>query len=314
MTEEAPFSPESGQDSTETGYQKFIQQKVEALNTPEYHDVYAWYKERVEAMPEMETSPAPLTDGDKWKYTETEDGEIDEIRSGFFSMEGRAVKTPTFSWNQPGIIGLLGPNGAGKSTLINILAGIVNRSGGECQVLGYDVTRDFRWTRQLLGVVPQEVSFEMMMTVEETLVNQSGYFGLLNNSAKINELLETFHLSDKRKSNTRFLSGGMKRRLLVCKALVHDPRIIILDEPTAGVDVELRQELWEYIKKLNARGRTILLTTHYIDEAQALCKKIAIINHGQLIRFEEKTKLMQQIQEKKLRAVFKPGGYRISNH
>ena len=109
MTEEAPFSPESGQDSTETGYQKFIQQKVEALNTPEYHDVYAWYKERVEAMPEMETSPAPLTDGDKWKYTETEDGEIDEIRSGFFSMEGRAVKTPTFSWNQPGIIATEAP-------------------------------------------------------------------------------------------------------------------------------------------------------------------------------------------------------------
>jgi hypothetical protein len=109
MTEEAPFSPESGQDSTETGYQKFIQQKVEALNTPEYHDVYAWYKERVEAMPEMETSPAPLTDGDKWKYTETEDGEIDEIRSGFFSMEGRAVKTPTFSWNQPGIIAAEAP-------------------------------------------------------------------------------------------------------------------------------------------------------------------------------------------------------------
>jgi ABC-2 type transport system ATP-binding protein len=232
-----------------------------------------------------------------------------ENLSKIYRKGTKALENISLDIEEGEFIGLLGPNGAGKSTLINILAGIVNRTAGSCQVLGYDVTRDFRWTRQLLGVVPQEVSFEMMMTVEETLVNQSGYFGLLNNSAKINELLETFHLSDKRKSNTRFLSGGMKRRLLVCKALVHDPRIIILDEPTAGVDVELRQELWEYIKKLNARGRTILLTTHYIDEAQALCKKIAIINHGQLIRFEEKSKLMQQIQEKKLRAVFKPGDH-----
>ncbi len=223
----------------------------------------------------------------------------------------KALENVSLDITEGEFIGLLGPNGAGKSTLISILAGIVNRTAGDCQVFGRDVTRDFRWTRQLLGVVPQEVSFEMMMTVEETLEYQSGYFGLLNNQKRIDELLETFHLADKRKSNTRFLSGGMKRRLLICKALVHDPKIIILDEPTAGVDVELRQELWEYIKKLNKSGRTILLTTHYIDEAEALCNKIAIINHGQLIRFEDKNKLMQQIQEKKIHIEFKPGTQKL---
>ncbi|MFQ5586165.1 MAG: ATP-binding cassette domain-containing protein [Thermodesulfobacteriota bacterium] len=176
--------------------------------------------------------------------------------------------------------GLLGPNGAGKSTLINILAGLVRRDSGTVLVRGRDTATDFRSTRRALGVVPQEIVYDPFFTVEEMLRIQGGYFGVRGNREWIEELLETLDLADKRGANLRSLSGGMKRRLLIAQALVHKPPIVILDEPTAGVDVEQRHALWAFIRQLNRAGHTILLTTHYLEEAERLCDRIATIDHG----------------------------------
>ena len=173
--------------------------------------------------------------------------------------------------------GLLGPNGAGKTTLISILAGLAKATSGHIQVMGKDVQRDFAAARKQLGVVPQELVFDPFFNVRETLRLQSGYFGVKNNDAWIDELLESLGLADKANANMRQLSGGMKRRVLVAQALVHKPPIIVLDEPTAGVDVELRQALWHFIAKLNKQGHTVLLTTHYLEEAEALCNRIAML-------------------------------------
>ncbi|MBT9442507.1 MAG: ABC transporter ATP-binding protein [Acidovorax sp.] len=189
--------------------------------------------------------------------------------------------------------GLLGPNGAGKTTLISILAGLARASSGRVLVQGSDVQADFAEARRKLGVVPQELVFDPFFNVRESLRIQSGYFGVKNNDAWIDELLENLGLTDKANANMRQLSGGMKRRVLVAQALVHKPPIIVLDEPTAGVDVELRQTLWHFVARLNKEGHTVLLTTHYLDEAEALCGRIAMLKSGQIVALNRTSELLQ---------------------
>jgi len=192
--------------------------------------------------------------------------------------------------------GLLGPNGAGKSTLINIIAGLVRPSSGEVAVLGHNVVSDYRQARAHVGVVPQELVFDPFFNVRELLLIQAGYFGLgKENEAWIDELLEALQLVPQANTNMRALSGGMKRRVLIAQALVHKPEVVVLDEPTAGVDVELRQLLWVFIKRLHREGHTIVLTTHYLEEAQNLCDRIAIINHGELVALDDKDALLRKV-------------------
>ncbi len=195
---------------------------------------------------------------------------------------------------RPGeFFGLLGPNGAGKSTLINILAGLARADRGEVAVLGHDVVRDYRRSRRALGVVPQELVFDPFFSVREVLRIQSGYYGLgRENDAWIEELLAALNLADRASSNMRALSGGMKRRVLIAQALVHKPPVVVLDEPTAGVDVELRRQLWQFIQRLHREGHTIVLTTHYLEEAEALCERIAILNQGSLVALDRKAELL----------------------
>jgi ABC-2 type transport system ATP-binding protein len=189
--------------------------------------------------------------------------------------------------------GLLGPNGAGKSTLINILAGLAHMDAGSVAVLGHDVVKDYRQARRVLGVVPQELVFDPFFSVREVLRLQAGYFGLgRENDAWIEELLQALMLTDKAEANMRSLSGGMKRRVLVAQALVHRPPVVVLDEPTAGVDVELRQSLWQFIQRLHQEGHTIVLTTHYLEEAEALCERIAILDRGAVIALDSKQGLL----------------------
>ncbi|SFU76852.1 ABC-2 type transport system ATP-binding protein [Nitrosomonas eutropha] len=188
---------------------------------------------------------------------------------------------------QPGeFFALLGPNGAGKTTLISILAGLTRASHGTASVMGYDVLSDYREARKRLGVVPQELVYDPFFTVRETLVIQSGYFGLKQNDVWIDEILHHLDLTEKAHTNVRTLSGGMKRRLLIAQALVHKPPVIILDEPTAGVDVDLRQSLWQFIQQLNLQGHTIVLTTHYLEEAEALCNRVAVLKQGKIIALD----------------------------
>jgi ABC-2 type transport system ATP-binding protein len=194
---------------------------------------------------------------------------------------------------EPGeFFGLLGPNGAGKTTLISILAGLARATEGRVRVLGHDVVSDYAAARQALGVVPQELVFDPFFTVREALRIQSGYFGLRASDAWIDELLDGLGLADKANANMRQLSGGMKRRVLVAQALVHRPPVIVLDEPTAGVDVELRQSLWQFVARLNKEGRTVLLTTHYLEEAEALCGRIAILKQGRIKALDRTTALL----------------------
>ncbi|HRH82236.1 MAG TPA: ABC transporter ATP-binding protein [Thiobacillaceae bacterium] len=196
---------------------------------------------------------------------------------------------------------LLGPNGAGKTTLISILAGLVRPTAGFAQVLGHDVQADYRQVRRLLGVVPQELVFDPFFTVRETLEFQSGYFGLARNEDWIDALLHHLGLADKADSNMRRLSGGMKRRVLVAQALVHKPPVIVLDEPTAGVDVELRQSLWAFIRDLNRQGHTILLTTHYLEEAETLCQRVAMLKAGRIVALDRTDNLLRSCGERHLR-------------
>jgi ABC-2 type transport system ATP-binding protein len=191
--------------------------------------------------------------------------------------------------------GLLGPNGAGKTTLINLLAGLALPDGGQISVLGYDVVKQYRDSRRQLGVVPQELVFDPFFTVRETLRLQSGYFGLRRNDAWIDEVMHHLDLTDKADTNMRRLSGGMKRRVLVAQALVHKPPVIVLDEPTAGVDVELRQTMWRFIQQLNRDGQTVLLTTHYLEEAEALCGRIAMLKRGQVVALDSTKNLLSSI-------------------
>jgi len=190
--------------------------------------------------------------------------------------------------------GLLGPNGAGKTTLINILAGLVRADSGSVRVLGHDVVADYRASRRALGVVPQELVFDPFFSVRETLRIQSGYFGLKHNDAWIDEVMHHLDLTSKAGANMRSLSGGMKRRVLVAQALVHKPPVIVLDEPTAGVDVELRQGLWEFVRGLNRDGHTIVLTTHYLEEAEALCARIAMLKQGRIVALDTTSKLLNR--------------------
>ena len=201
--------------------------------------------------------------------------------SGQKALKGIDLKIP-----QKSFFGLLGPNGAGKTTTIGILTGLVNKTSGSAKIMGYDTVTAYKESRRLLGLSPQEINLDVFFTIREILIFQGGYYGLSKNIAKENadRFLDKLGLYHKRNSKARELSGGMKRRVQIAKALVHDPPIIILDEPTAGVDIELRHMLWEYLHDINKDGKTILLTTHYIEEAEKLCDNIAIIDNGQIIR------------------------------
>ena len=203
---------------------------------------------------------------------------------------------------QPGeFFGLLGPNGAGKTSLISILAGLSRASSGSVTVHGSDVVLNYADARRKLGIVPQELVFDPFFTVREALRIQSGYFSIKNNDAWIDELLDSLGLADKANANMRQLSGGMKRRVLVAQALVHKPRVIVLDEPTAGVDVELRQTLWQFIARLNKQGSTVLLTTHYLEEAEALCSRIAMLKQGRVVALAQTSDLLSAASSNVLR-------------
>ena len=213
----------------------------------------------------------------------------------------KALDGVSFDIEEGEFFGLLGPNGAGKTTLISVLAGLVKASGGRALVLGHDVQTDYTSARQKLGVVPQELVFDPFFNVREALRFQSGYFGVKNNDAWIDELLASLGLADKANANMRQLSGGMKRRVLVAQALVHKPPVIVLDEPTAGVDVELRQTLWQFIAKLNKQGHTVLLTTHYLEEAEALCSRIAMLKNGKVVALNKTSELLKAASANVLR-------------
>lgn len=198
------------------------------------------------------------------------------------------------------IFGLLGPNGAGKSTLINIIAGLVTKSSGTAKICGYDIETETRQARASIGVVPQEISMDVYFTPWQSLENQAGYYGVPKSERRSDEILAALGLSDKRNAYVRSLSGGMKRRLLIGKALVHNPPVLILDEPTAGVDIELRRQLWKYVEELHAQGTTIILTTHYLEEAESLCDQIAIIHDGEITANENKKTLLNRLDQKTL--------------
>ena len=212
---------------------------------------------------------------------------------GKLALDGVSFDVP-----QGQIFGLLGPNGAGKSTLINILAGLVNKTSGQASIWGFDIDADPRNAKRAIGIVPQEVVFDPFFTPAEVLENQAGFYGVPKAARRTLELLAAVHLSDKANAYARTLSGGMKRRLLIAKALVHTPPVIVLDEPTAGVDVELRRQLWELVSELNAQGVTVVLTTHYLEEAEELCDRIAIINHGKLVTDKPTRELVGMTREK----------------
>ena len=224
----------------------------------------------------------------------------------------RQVRGVNFDIQAGEFFGLLGPNGAGKSTLINMMAGLVRPTSGRLAVMGHDVEREYRHARHALGVVPQELVYDPFFTVREMLRLQSGYFGLGKaNEAWIDELLATLNLAEKANANLHDLSGGMKRRVLIAQALVHKPPVVVLDEPTAGVDVELRQALWRFTRRLHADGHTIILTTHYLEEAEALCGRIAILNHGSLIALDSKESLLSRNPYRKLRVTVGEAGVRL---
>jgi len=213
----------------------------------------------------------------------------------------QALDGVSFDIEQGEFFGLLGPNGAGKTTLISILAGLAKATSGTVSVLGTNVNTQAAEARKKLGVVPQELVFDPFFNVREALRFQSGYFGVTNNDAWIDELLDSLGLSDKANHNMRQLSGGMKRRMLVAQALVHKPPVIVLDEPTAGVDVELRQTLWQFIAKLNKLGHTVLLTTHYLEEAEALCQRIAMLKNGKVVALDSTDELLKAASSNVLR-------------
>jgi ABC-2 type transport system ATP-binding protein len=228
---------------------------------------------------------------------------FEQVTKTYTGARGRfnALDNVSFDIGQGEFFGLLGPNGAGKTTLISILAGLVRASAGRITVMGHDVRADYAAARRALGIVPQELVFDPFFSVRETLRIQSGYFGVHDNDAWIDELLEALGLADKAGSNMRQLSGGMKRRVLVAQALVHRPPVIVLDEPTAGVDVELRQTLWAFIARLNREGHTVLLTTHYLEEAEALCQRIGMLKQGRLVALDSTAALLSHMASTMLR-------------
>jgi len=238
----------------------------------------------------MTPSPAIRIDNLTKRYAGENDGE------GKLALDGVSFDVP-----QGQIFGLLGPNGAGKSTLINILAGLVNKTAGTAEIWGFDIESDHRNAKRMIGIVPQEIVFDPFFTPYEVLENQAGFYGIPKAERRSEELLRAVRLEDKRDAYARTLSGGMKRRLLVAKAMVHSPPILVLDEPTAGVDVDLRRQLWELVTGLNQSGVTVVLTTHYLEEAEQLCDRIAIIDKGQLIANKPTRELIDMAREKIVR-------------
>ena len=216
---------------------------------------------------------------------------VDRVSKHYGAL--KALSEVSLGIEQGEFFGLLGPNGAGKTTLISILAGLTLASGGTARVMGYDVRDQYREARLALGVVPQELVFDPFFTVRETLAIQAGYFGIRNGASWLDEVMHHLDLTDKADTNMRALSGGMKRRVLVAQALVHKPPVIVLDEPTAGVDVELRQALWRFIRRLNTDGHTIVLTTHYLEEAEALCGRIAMLKEGKVVALDTTHNLLR---------------------
>jgi len=212
----------------------------------------------------------------------------------------KALKGVSLTIEEGEFFGLLGPNGAGKTSLISTIAGLIRPDAGSVRVHGHDVVSDFREARIRLGVVPQELVFDPFFTVRETLRLQSGYFGIKNNDAWIDEVMHNLDLTNKADVNMRALSGGMKRRVLVAQALVHKPPVIVLDEPTAGVDVELRQTLWKFISRLNREGHTVVLTTHYLEEAQAMCQRVAMLKSGKVVALDTMSALIRRISGSQL--------------
>jgi ABC-2 type transport system ATP-binding protein len=230
--------------------------------------------------------------------------EIEDLVKVYRSERGqtkRALDGVSLKVRRGELFGLLGPNGAGKSTLINIMAGLVNKTSGRVRIWDIELDCDPRDIRAAIGVVPQELNLDAFFTPRELLDVQAGLYGVPRNERRTDEILQAVGLADKANAYARTLSGGMRRRLLVAKALVHAPPVLVLDEPTAGVDVELRQHLWSYVRELNARGTTVVLTTHYLPEAEELCDRIAIINHGRLVALDTKTALLARLDSKTLR-------------
>ena len=236
----------------------------------------------------MTTQPAIRIDNLVKQYASPGPGEPPKL----------ALKGVSFDVPQGGVFGLLGPNGAGKSTIINILAGLVRKTSGSAEIWGFDIDENPRNAKRSIGIVPQEIVFDPFFTPFEVLENVGGFYGIGKKDRRSEELLAAVHLSDKRDAYARTLSGGMKRRLLIAKAMVHSPPILVLDEPTAGVDVELRRQLWELVQELNVEGVTVVLTTHYLEEAEQLCDRIAIINHGELIANKPTRELVGMAREK----------------
>ncbi len=226
--------------------------------------------------------------------------QIEQIHKSFGPLS--ALNNINLSIEQGEFFALLGPNGAGKSTLINLLAGLLRPTSGRLAVMGHDVVEDYRNARRCLGVVPQELVFDPFFTVREMLRFQSGYFGLgPENDPWIDEVIDNLGLTDKAHTNMRRLSGGMKRRALIAQALAHRPPVLVLDEPTAGVDVELRQLLWQFIQRLNREGMTIILTTHYLEEAETLCSRVAMLKQGEVVALDSTENLLKRVPGKKLR-------------
>jgi ABC-2 type transport system ATP-binding protein len=229
--------------------------------------------------------------------------EVNQVKKRYKDFE--ALKGVSFSVEPGEFFGLLGPNGAGKTSLISIIAGLSRANEGTVKVNGFDVVAQYREARRSLGVVPQELVFDPFFSVRETLRFTSGYYGIKNNDPWIDEILANLDLTSKADSNMRALSGGMKRRVLVAQALVHRPPVIVLDEPTAGVDVELRQTLWGFVRRLNAQGHTIVLTTHYLEEAQELCTRIAMLKAGQVVALDKTSEMIKRFSGAKLRLSLK---------
>ena len=224
---------------------------------------------------------------------------FNKVKKNFGKLE--ALKGIDLTVDEGEFFALLGPNGAGKSTLINILAGLMKPTSGSVKVMGHDVIEDYQNARRSLGVVPQELVFDPFFNVREMLRFQAGYFGKgRENDDWIDEVIEGLDLQDKANTNMRMLSGGMKRRALIAQALVHKPPVIVLDEPTAGVDVELRKKLWQFIKKLNQKGHTIVLTTHYLEEAETLCSRVAMMDQGKVVALDKTRNLLKRFSAKNL--------------
>ncbi|MCX9148637.1 ABC transporter ATP-binding protein [Erythrobacter sp. WG] len=240
----------------------------------------------------MPTEPAIRIDNLVKRYAPAK-GANGTVTEGKLALAGVSFDVP-----EGAIFGLLGPNGAGKSTLINILAGLVNKTSGSAHIWGFDIDQHRRNASRSIGIVPQEIVFDPFFTPFEVLENQAGFYGIPKALRRSEALLEAVRLADKRNAYARTLSGGMKRRLLVAKAMVHSPPILVLDEPTAGVDVDLRRQLWELVSELNREGVTVVLTTHYLEEAEELCDRIAIINHGRVIADKPTRELVDMAREK----------------